>query len=146
MQLLVGGVVLRAGNASFDSLRGLGRTMPLTSLGITLAGLSLIGVPGTAGFISKWYLVSACIEKGRYEMAAIVLVGSMIALLYTWRVVETIYFGKRPENAPVVKEAPITMLVPMLLLAGGSIYFGIDASLTSRVATAAAHFLLGGAP
>ncbi|MCA8914367.1 MAG: monovalent cation/H+ antiporter subunit D family protein [Planctomycetes bacterium] len=146
MFLALGIVAYRTGHTRLQDLRGLGRKLPFTMAAFTAGGLGLIGVPLTAGFISKWYLVSSCIEAGRYEMAAIVLVGSMIALLYTWKVVETIYFGKRDENAPVVKEAPITMLVPVLLLAGGSIYFGIDASLTSRVATAAAHFLLGGAP
>jgi multicomponent Na+:H+ antiporter subunit D len=144
--LAVGAVAYRTGRTRLEDLRGLGRKMPISMAAVTAGGLGLIGVPLTAGFVSKWYLVSACIEKGRYEMAAIVLVGSLLALLYTWRVIETIYFGKRPDNAPHVKEAPLTMLVPILILAGGSIYFGIDASMTSRVATAAAKFLLGGGP
>jgi multicomponent Na+:H+ antiporter subunit D len=108
-------------------------------------------VPLTAGFISKWYLVTGAIEAGRYEMAAIVMLGSVLALIYVWRCVETIYFGKRDEKAPNVggafyKEAPITMLIPMLLLIGASIYFGIDAKTSSWISTTAAKALLGVAP
>ena len=47
-------------------MQGMGQRMPLTSLGIVLCGLSLIGVPGTAGFISKWYLILAALEKGQW--------------------------------------------------------------------------------
>jgi multicomponent Na+:H+ antiporter subunit D len=113
---------------------------------LTVGGLGLIGVPLTAGFISKWYLVAGAIEAGRYEMAASVLIGSLLALVYVWRVVETIYFGKRDEDAPKLREAPITMLVPMLILVGMSIYFGVHAEASSRVAEAAAEWLLGVRP
>ncbi|MCB9934061.1 MAG: monovalent cation/H+ antiporter subunit D family protein [Planctomycetes bacterium] len=146
MFMALGIVAYRTGHTRLQDLQGLGRKLPFTMAAFTAGGLGLIGVPLTAGFVSKWYLVSACFEQGRYEMAAIVLVGSLIALLYTWKVVEAIYFGKRPEDAPAIKEAPITMLVPTLLLAGASIYFGIDASTSSRIATAAAKFLLGVGP
>lgn len=146
MFMAVGVVAYRLGNSRMQTFAGLGRKLPFTMGALTVCGLGLIGVPLTAGFISKWYLVTGCIEAGRYEMAGIVLVGSMIALMYTWRIVETVYFGKRPEGAPEVKEAPLTMLAPMVLMAGASIYFGIDASTSANVATAAANFLLGGAP
>jgi multicomponent Na+:H+ antiporter subunit D len=146
MFMALGVVAYRMGKTRVQDLAGLGRELPITMGALTVGGLGLIGVPLTAGFVSKWYLVTGCIEAGRYEMAAIVLIGSLVALMYVWRIVETVYFGKRPENAPELKEAPVTMLVPMLLLSGASIYFGIDASLSTKIATAAATFLLGGAP
>lgn len=145
MFMALGIVAYRLGNTRLKDMRGLGRRLPVTMGAFTAGGLGLIGVPLTAGFVSKWYLVAGAIEAERYEMAAIVLIGSLLALIYVWRVIETIYFGKRDENAPDVKEAPITMLVPMLLLVGSSIYFGIDANTTSWVAEAAAVTLLGGA-
>ena len=54
--MAIGAVVYRVGACHLDDLSGLGRKMPLTMAAFILAGLSLIGVPGTAGFISKWYL------------------------------------------------------------------------------------------
>ena len=53
--LLAGGVSLRCGGTSFAAIAGLGQRMPITSLGIVIAGLSLIGIPATAGFTTKWY-------------------------------------------------------------------------------------------
>ena len=57
-----GGVARRRRHVRFEHLRGIGRVMPLTCSGIVLGGLCLIGVPGTAGFVSKWYLVLAALR------------------------------------------------------------------------------------
>lgn len=144
MFLALGMVMYRLGGTRLSDLRGLSRKMPLTMAAFTAGGLGLIGVPLTSGFVSKWYLVSGCLESGRYEMAAVVLVGSLLALIYVWRVVETIYFGKRDEEVQV-REAPWTMLAPTLLLIGASLYFGINAGHTAYIAQAAADYLLGAA-
>jgi multicomponent Na+:H+ antiporter subunit D len=146
MFMALGVVAYRIGSTKLESLRGIGRGLPISMAAFTAGGLGLIGVPLTAGFISKWYLVTGAIEAGRYEMAAIVLIGSLLALVYVWRVVEVIYFGKRDEDAPKLREAPISMLAPMLILIGMSIYFGVDAGASSRVAQAAAEWLLGVRP
>lgn len=143
MFMALGVVVYRLGNARLKDVRGLGRQLPITMAVFTAGGLGLIGVPLTAGFVSKWYLVTGAIQAGRFEMAAIVLLGSILALIYVWRVVEQIYFGKRDEHAPKLKEAPLTMLVPMVLLIAASIYFGIDARASSWIARTAAELLLG---
>ncbi|HEX5092930.1 MAG TPA: monovalent cation/H+ antiporter subunit D family protein [Burkholderiales bacterium] len=142
--MLVGGVVLRAGNAGFGCLRGLGRSMPVTSLGITLAGLSLIGVPGTAGFISKWYLVLASIEAGYWWLAALVVGTSLIAVVYVWRFVEAAYLSPPGEAAPRRGEAPLPMLVASWVLVAACLWFGFDTSFTVEGAQRAAALMLGG--
>ena len=144
--LLAGGIALRAGQAGFDRLRGPGRTMPLTSLGIVIAGLSLIGVPGTAGFISKWYLVLGAIEAGRWWLAAFVVATSMIAMAYVWRFVEAAYLSAPGERTPGHGEAPLAMLIPAWLMVAASVYFGFDTSFTVGTARRAAALMLGGAP
>jgi multicomponent Na+:H+ antiporter subunit D len=143
--LLVGGIALRAGGAGFGHLRGLGRTMPLTSLGITLAGLSLIGVPGTAGFISKWYLVLGAIEAGQAWLGALVVLTSLIAVAYVWRFVEAAYLSEPEPGAPA-REAPLSMLVLSWVLVGACLWFGFDTSYTVQGAQRAAALMLGGAP
>jgi len=70
--------------------------MPLTAFGIVLGGMSLIGIPGTAGFISKWYLVLGAIAHGYWWLAALLVASSLIALAYVWRFVEMAYF-RAPE-------------------------------------------------
>ena len=72
------------------------------------------------------------------------LVGSLLALVYVWRVVEAAYFKPAPEGAAKVEEAPLSMLIPTWVLIGASIYFGIDTSLTVGVARQAAALLIGG--
>jgi multicomponent Na+:H+ antiporter subunit D len=144
--LALGCVVLRLGSAQLESLEGLGRRMPLTMFAFVLGGLSLIGVPLTAGFISKWMLVQAALERGNWFVAAVILLGSLLAIVYIWRVVEVAYFRPAPEGdaAAKIAEAPLSMLIPTWVLIGASIYFGIHTSLTLGVAERAAQHLLGG--
>ncbi len=143
--LTLGGVALRLGSVELRDLCGLGKRMPVTSFAFVLGGLSLIGVPLTVGFISKWYLVLATLEQGWWPLAALVLLGSLLALVYIWRVVETLYFQPPPANAPG-GEAPLSMQIPMWLLLGAILYFGTSSSLTAGVARRAAAQLLAGAP
>jgi multicomponent Na+:H+ antiporter subunit D len=140
--LLVGGVALRAGHAGFDRLQGLAQTMPLTSLGVVLAGLSLIGMPGTAGFVSKWYLVLGAIEAGRWWLAAFIVATSLIALAYVWRFVEAAYLAQPGEATPRAGEAPAAMLVPAWILVAACVWFGFDTSYSVRGAASAAALLL----
>ena len=107
-------------------------------------GLSLISVPLTVDFVSKWYLIQAALEKGWWMIAILIVVSSFLAVIYVWRVVEVIYFRPKSEVAQEVNEAPLSMLIPMWVLIGASIYFGIDATTTLDVAIAAARALLGG--
>ena len=144
--LLIGGVVLRAGWAGFERIQGLGRSMPLTSLGIVIAGLSLIGIPGTAGFVSKWFLVLGAIENGQWWLAALVVGTSLIAVAYVWRFVEAAYLAAPGPRTPAPGEPPAAMLVPAWLMVAACIYFGLDTSFTVGAARRAAALMLGGAP
>jgi len=141
--LLLGIVALHAGNTQFASARGLARSMPITALGITLAGLSLIGVPGTAGFVSKWYLVLAALEAGRWWLAALVVATSLIAVAYVWRFVEAAYLSPPTAQTPAAGDTPMSMLVPAWLLVAACIWFGFDTSFTVEGARRAATLLLG---
>ncbi|MGH6885773.1 MAG: monovalent cation/H+ antiporter subunit D family protein [Geminicoccales bacterium] len=144
--LLVGGIALRAGGVSFDRLQGLGRAMPVTCLGVTLAGLSLIGVPGTAGFISKWYLVLGALEAGHWWLAGLVVLTSLIAVAYVWRFVEAAYLSEAPAAKSDVAEAPLPMLAVSWVLVAACVWFGFDTSFTVEGARRAALLMLAGAP
>lgn len=141
--LLAGGVALRCGHSTFAHIAGLSRRMPLTSFGIVLAGLSLIGVPGTAGFTTKWYLVLGALEKGYWWLAAFIVATSLIAAAYVWRFVEAAYLMPPGPGAPRQGEMPLTMLVPAWILVVGCIYFGFETSFNIGSAQQAAQFVLG---
>jgi len=141
--LALAAVIYRVGSTRIADFRGLGRQMPITMAAIVVGGLSLIGVPLTVGFVSKWYLVVAAIEKGWWWLAGLVLLGSLLAVIYVWRIVETAYFKTPMAGQHSVKEAPMAFLVPVWLLVSANVYFGIDTSLSVEVATAAAKGLFG---
>jgi multicomponent Na+:H+ antiporter subunit D len=106
---------------------GLGRLMPLPMGAFTVAALSMIGIPPTAGFFSKWYLVLGCVDNGNWIFAAVILISSLLNAVYFFRVLENIYIKKPPEDKKVeIKEkVPFEMLVPTLILAAGIIILGI---------------------
>jgi multicomponent Na+:H+ antiporter subunit D len=137
-------VVYRVGSTQLGDMRGLGRRMPLTMAAFVVGGLSLVGVPLTVGFVSKWYLVKAALVDGRWPLAVLVLLSSLLALIYVWRVVEVAYFQDRPEDAPDVREAPASLLLPTWILIGSSLFFGVFTHLSVGVAREAAVMLVGG--
>ncbi len=145
--LLLGGVVLRTGGSTLTHVRGLGRRMPVTSFAIAISGLSLIGVPGTAGFISKWYLMLAALEKGQWWLVFLIVASSLIALAYVWRFVEAAYFHD-PEAGTEQHsiEAPLSMMLPALALATATVWFGLETTFTVGSAQQAAQMLMGGRP
>jgi multicomponent Na+:H+ antiporter subunit D len=139
--MAMGAVMYRVGSVRIEALAGLGRRMPWTMAAFVVSGLSLIGVPLTVGFVSKWLLVRAALEQGLWLVAVIVLVGSLLAAVYVWRVVEAAYFGSAPEDS-TVEEAPLGLLLPLWTLTLANVFFGINATLTSELATRAAEQLM----
>ena len=146
MFLAMGCLVLRLGSAELADLRGVGRRMPWTMFAWVVGGLGLIGVPSTAGFISKWYLINAAWESGSVVVAGLVLFSSLLALVYVWRVVEAAYFQEPAAEQAQIREAPASMLIPTWVLIGATIVFGLTTSLTVGVAHRAAAALLRVAP
>jgi len=144
--LALGAVMYRIGSVQLRDFHGLGRQMPFTMAAIVVGSLSLIGVPLTVGFVSKWYLVLAAVENGWWPVAVLILLGSLLAIVYTWRIVEAAYFKAPQASIEQVKEAPLSYLVPVWMLVSANIYFGIDTRLGVHVATSAAQSLFGVGP
>ena len=140
----LGGMAIAvAGQTGITRLAGLGRRMPITSTGFLICGLSLIGVPLTAGFISKFYLVSAIISAGYWQVAAIVLLSSALSVVYLWRLVETLWFMPSETGETRLPEQAMIYL-PLWILAIANIWLGIDAGLITGLANMAAITLFGG--
>ncbi|MBF2760071.1 MAG: monovalent cation/H+ antiporter subunit D family protein [Ectothiorhodospiraceae bacterium AqS1] len=125
--LAIGNFVYRTGSSALASLVGAGRGMPWTMAAFVVAGLSLIGIPLTAGFVSKWYLLGAALDRGLWPIALLILVSSVVAAIYLWRVASAA-FEPAPSDSPAagIVEAPWTMLAPLLFLAAANLWFGVD--------------------
>ncbi len=139
--MAVGALIYRVGSSHLRDWNGLGRKMPWTFAALVIAGLSLIGLPGTAGFISKWYLVSAAVEQQNWLIAFIILFGSLLAVGYIWKMVEVLFFRNSDSTTVTVREAPLLLLVPTWFLVLANIYFGFNTELTVDIARDAAAML-----
>ncbi len=139
--LLLGCIAFNNVNPSIDKIYGLGKTMPVVAAGIVIAGLSLIGVPGTVGFISKWNLIFAIVDKGYWLLAFVTLSSSLITIIYVWKLVEIMYFKEPDTILKNSKKIPSTMIISSLFLVFLCVYFGIDPSWTLDGASSAAHLM-----
>ncbi len=115
--LAVGNMVYKIEKVDIKDLKGLFGKMPWTMAGFVLAALSIIGVPPTCGFFSKWYLILGAIEKGAYHFAAALIISSLICAVLFFKVFEVCFFEPAHhghENAHshgIIEEAPVSMLV-----------------------------------
>jgi multicomponent Na+:H+ antiporter subunit D len=144
--MLVGGIALQLGSVRLKDMEGIGHEMPLTMAGFVIAGASMLGVPGTVGFVSKWYLALGALEHDAWWVVALLVMNSLLVLVYMGRVVEVAYFRPRPAGATVVKDPPAIMLLMAWLLIAGCIYFGVNTNFTLGTARSAANVLMGPGP
>ncbi|NOX32968.1 MAG: monovalent cation/H+ antiporter subunit D family protein [Deltaproteobacteria bacterium] len=119
MFLAVGNIVYKIKDVDLSNLTGLFGKMPWTMAGLVLAAFSIIGVPPTCGFFSKWYLILAAFEKGAYQFAAALIISSLICAVLFFRVFEICFFNtdskdhEHGNGHPQIKieEAPVSMLI-----------------------------------
>jgi multicomponent Na+:H+ antiporter subunit D len=144
--LALGCVYYRLRSVQVEDMAGLGQRMPWTMAALVIAGLSLIGVPATAGFVGKWYLVLAMLEQGLWPLALLALGGSLLTAIYVGRVIETAYLKEPAAIHLTVREAPLSMLLPTWLLALANVYLGLHGGWPVQGALRAAAQLLVATP
>lgn len=142
--MALGAVFYQIGSVKMEDMAGLGRRMPITMGALVVAGLSLIGAPGTVGFISKWYLGLGAWEQGWWWLVFLLVLSSLISVVYIGRIVEVVWFRPISAAARRAEEPPMSMLLPTLLLVAATVYFGFDTSATAGVAGRAAEWLMAG--
>jgi multicomponent Na+:H+ antiporter subunit D len=142
--LAVACLAYRYRDLRLSQLGGAAARMPWTCAAAVVCGLSLIGVPGTAGFISKWLLISAALESGLWGwwLVAIILVSSLMAVVYIWQIVETLYFKEPVGDQTAITEAPLQLLLITGLVALLNIYFGLFPQIPLELADSAAALLM----
>ena len=140
----------RYGITRTSDFAGLGRLMPWTMGAFTISALSLIGVPLTAGFVSKLALAVAAAERGWWWAVAVIVISSVLAIVYLGRILMTAYFQPPPATAVgadgrlLRSEATPLMAVSMFTLATLSVLIGFESNLLVRASDMAATVLLPG--
>jgi multicomponent Na+:H+ antiporter subunit D len=121
----------QAGIRRVSDMAGAARRMPVTMAVFTIAALGIVGVPPLSGFISKWVLGVGMLEAGHPLVLLVLLGGALLAALYLLQPVWMAYFQAPGATAPQEQrpEAPLSMLVPLLLAAVLSILLGLAAAM-----------------
>lgn len=117
--MVMGGIRYRYGEVTIDKFGRLDRYMPFTVFTLTVAALSMVGIPPTGGFFSKWYLLLGSFESGKAIFAAVLLVSSLLNAIYFFKVLETV-FTKQDQKLEVINETgkfelPLSMLIPIVI-------------------------------
>ncbi|MDB3957906.1 proton-conducting transporter membrane subunit [Opitutales bacterium] len=135
------GIILeKCKTTHFNGLRGLFAKMPLTMIGFFIGGFSIIGLPPTCGFFSKWYLITGGMVSGRWEYMITLMFSTMVMVVLFFRLIERIHLavdesgknlGKGHGDLGLTKqqtrfdEAPLSMLIPLLLTASVVLLVGV---------------------
>ena len=128
--LCAGAIISRSGYQMITDLKGASRKMPLTCAAFAISSLAIVGIPPTAGFVSKWYLVWGSLNTGNIPLAIVILVGSFLAAVYCFRVVYYMFFLPPSDETwqEVPGEAPASMVAPTWILAAAALILGILAT------------------
>ena len=123
--LCAGSIYVSAHKTKVSELSGLAKRMPWTMAAFALASLSVIGIPPTCGFVSKWYLALGTVDAGHYILLAVLLASSLLNAAYLWPIVFKAYFAKE-ESPPTeeIRENP-WMVAPLVATALGSLLLGL---------------------
>jgi multicomponent Na+:H+ antiporter subunit D len=126
--LAAGALMFKLEKKKISDYVGIGRKMPITMLCFTFAALSMIGLPPFVGFISKWFLVLGALDIGGLVFIIFVLIllnSSLMNAVYYMPIIISAFFGNHRDEEVEIDEAPLSMLIPMVLLALGVLIFGI---------------------
>jgi len=130
---MVAGIVMYKKKAhGIDDMRGLFRKMPFTMAAFVVGALAMIGVPPTCGFFSKWYLILGAIDASEWGYLCALLFSSLVNAVLFFRIIEVAYFdnggddeGHESATKSKIDEAPLTMLVPLLIVAVALVVIGL---------------------
>jgi multicomponent Na+:H+ antiporter subunit D len=132
--LVAGNFRYKLGHSNISKLtNSIRKKMPWTMVAFTVAALSMVGLPPTAGFFSKLYLVMGTIKNSNWIFLAVIILSSLLNAVYFFRILEKVYMKPMEGNPSEEKETDEVkrsevnslMLLPTLIMAAGLIVLGI---------------------
>jgi len=122
-----GAIYVATHKKNISEMEGLGKTMPFTFGAFAIASLSMIGAPPVAGFITKWNLLVGSIEAHQIGILLILITSTLLNAAYFAPVTYRAFFSARPagESYQGIKEAPLAMLIPIMIACLISVIIGI---------------------
>jgi len=124
--MAIAAVARQTGTTKMSELGGIIHKMPITYLAYLVAIISMAGIPPMGGFISKWLIFQAVIDKGMILVGVAVFFGSIGSFLYVFRPLAALFLGQELSEYKVkVKEAPLLMLIPTVIIMLLNVYTGV---------------------
>ena len=132
--LCAGAVIYMYGKTEVKDLKGLGKKMPITFTCFTVLSLSLIGIPPTGGFYSKWYIATSALSADlgalSYLAPIILLISAILTAAYLLSISIDAFFGKEENETEKVRE-PLLMVIPIVILTVIAVVGGVFSLTTS---------------
>ena len=122
--LCAGSIYVSTHKTEISQMSGIAKRMPWTMAAFALASLSVVGIPGTSGSVSKWYLALGSVELESLALLGVLLFSSLLNAAYLGPVVYKAYFEEGPETHEEVREVP-WMVVPLTISAAASLLLGL---------------------
>ncbi len=122
--IVVAGVVFRTGTDNLDELGGLIKRMPISFVAMLIAIIAATGVPPMNGFVSKWMIYSSLFNNHAYLAMIFLFISSTVSFLYVYRLIHGIFLGQIQEKHLKIKEVPIFMLIPIIVLTLLTMFLG----------------------
>ena len=126
-----GAIITATGKTKIEDLHGIGKRMPLTMIAFAVSSLGLMGIVPINGYISKYYLLTGGLESSKIIFAYIILISSLLNAIYYLPIIINAFFKKGLFEKSQRFEAPLTMIVPIILLAVICIALGLFADSTT---------------
>lgn len=141
-----GAIFVATGKRNISEMVGIGKRMPLTMAAFFIASLSIIGLPPTGGFLSKWYLVLGSLEAHQIAFLIVLLTSSLLNAAYFMPIVYKAFFCTPQESMfeDKVQEAPLFCLMPLMITAVVSVVFFFYPQPFFRLATMMVKGITGG--
>lgn len=140
--LTAGAIIYKTGTRKISELEGMGFKMPITMILFSIGALSMVGIPGFNGFISKYYLVLGALDAHKPFYALVIILSSLLNAVYYLPIVIKAFFGQNHGATFTNDGLPKRMLIPMIILGAAAIIFGIIPGNLFSLVQKAAEILL----
>jgi len=122
---IIGGIALKLGTPYMYKMGGLIKKMPFSFFAVLIAIIALSGVPPLVGFSGKWMFYNTILSEKILFQGAVVMVSGMIAFLYLYRLIDTIFLGQLKDNLRQTGEISIWLLIPVYFLIAAILFFSM---------------------
>src|SRR5215472_7928748 len=120
-----GSIYVSTHKTEISQMSGLAKRMPWTMAAFALSSLSIVGIPLTSGFISKWYLALGAVDRQSFALMGVLLISSLLSAAYLGQILYKVYFELEEETPhDTVREVP-WMVAPLAITAGASLLLGL---------------------